>query len=142
MLAAMCDWHKDHVAALAELDRRLDAGEQLRVAAPALVEAYAMLTRLPAPHRVTASAAQALMRANFLNGARQLVALDSGQYHGLLDRAPALGVLGGTTYDMVIAQCARTAKVEVLLTFNARHFERLADDNLAVVVPAEPTSAH
>ena len=50
-------------------------------------------------------------------------------------------MLGGATYDMVIAQCGRAAEVNVLLTFNAGHLERLVDHNVAVVVPAEPTGA-
>jgi len=46
--------------------------------------------------------------------------------------------LGGQGYDAVSAACARAAGVERLLTFNARHFRRLAGRGPAVVVPDEP----
>ena len=37
------------------------------------------------------------------------------------------GVAGGRTSDALIAACARKAKVATLLTWNAGHFESLAD---------------
>ena len=136
MVAALCAWHEHHTRALAELDRRIDAGEHLVVAGPAVVETYAVLTRLPAPYRLSARDAQALIRASFLDGT-DIVVLHGGGYRGLLDRALALDVSGATAYDLVIAECARAAGADSLLTFNARHFHRLADDALRVVVPDE-----
>ena len=134
MVAALCTWHEHHTRALAELDRRLDAGEHLVVAGPAAVETYAVLTRLPAPYRLSARDAQALIRANFLEGT-DIVVLDGAGYRALLDRALALDVSGATVYDLVIAECARAAGADSLLTFNARHFHRVADDAFSVVVP-------
>lgn len=136
MLAAVCTWHEHHAAAVAELERRLDAGGQLVVAGHALVETYAVLTRLPAPSRLSAGDARALISTNFVEGA-ELVALDAAQYRRLLDRALALGVSGGQLYDLVIAECARQAGAQALLTFNARHFRRLADRAVEIVVPGE-----
>jgi hypothetical protein len=46
MVAAVCFWHEHHAAAVAEIKRRLEHGEQLAVAAHALAETYAVLTRL------------------------------------------------------------------------------------------------
>lgn len=53
MVAAVCDWHEHHERAREEIERRLDRDEVMVTAAPALVEAYAVLTRLPAPHRLS-----------------------------------------------------------------------------------------
>ena len=66
MVAAVCSWHEHHSQAAAEIDRRLDRGEQLCTPAPALVEAYAVLTRLPPPHRLSAADAWALVEGNFV----------------------------------------------------------------------------
>src|SRR6184192_3362205 len=52
LVAAVCSWHMHHEATAAEISRRLSRGEEPVMAAPALVEAYAVLTRLPAPHRL------------------------------------------------------------------------------------------
>jgi hypothetical protein len=49
MIAAVCGWHEHHSRALDEIERRFGRREALVAAAPALVEAYAVLTRLPAP---------------------------------------------------------------------------------------------
>jgi len=48
MVAAVCTWHEHHAAAAGEIERRLGRGERMAIPAPALVEAYAVLTRLPA----------------------------------------------------------------------------------------------
>jgi predicted nucleic acid-binding protein len=122
MVAAVCTWHERHVPAVAELEKRLERGERLAVAAPALVEAYAVLTRLPAPHRLSPADAWALVEANFVEGAT-VVALGSRIYPRLLRRLAGEMIAGGQTYDAVIAECARRARVGTLLTFNRRHFD-------------------
>ena len=134
MVAAVCSWHEHHARALGELNRRLNRQEEMVVAAPALIETYAVLTRLPAPHRLSADDALALIEANFLRGVRS-VALDSRSYERLLRGAPALEVRGGSTYDAVIAMCAIKASASVLLTFNERHFRRYSEEGLEVIVP-------
>jgi predicted nucleic acid-binding protein len=138
MVAALCAWHEHHAAAVAELDQRLGTGTQLVAAGPAMVETYAVLTRLRAPYRQSASDAQALTARSFLDGT-ELVALEGAPYRDLLDRALVLGVIGGQVYDLVIAECARQAGVDALLTFNARHFRRLADRAIDIVIPGEET---
>lgn len=104
------------------------------VAAPALVEAYAVLTRLPAPHRLAADVAATLLDANFVRGVTS-VALRAVDYRALLRSAPAEAIAGGRTYDAVIARCALRAGVRTLLTFNASHFEQFASAGLSIVVP-------
>jgi predicted nucleic acid-binding protein len=104
------------------------------VAAPALIETYSVLTRLPAPYRLSAEVALGVVEANFLRGAK-IVALEAEAYRTLLRGAPAAGVSGGLTYDAVIAACARKEKVRTVLTLNESHFRRFADPDLLVVVP-------
>lgn len=122
MVAAICTWHEHHVAAATEIEQRLDRGEQLAVSAPALVESYAVLTRLPAPHRLASSDAWTLLEANFV-AHRRIIALTGPAYVATLRALAKQGVGGGRTYDAVIAECAREAKPATLLTFNRRHFD-------------------
>lgn len=103
------------------------------VAGPALVEAYAVLTRLPTPHRLSPRDSLALLGANFLRA--RIVALDGNAYRGLLRQAPDNGIAGGQTYDAVIGACALKAKADALLTFNQDHFLSLADKGMEIVVP-------
>ena len=122
MVAAVCAWHEHHVVACTEIETRLERGEQLAVAAHALVEAYAVLTRLPSPHRLSPADAWTLVEANFVEHAT-LVALSGTSYVRLLRRVAKEVVAGGRAYDAVIAECARQARADVLLTFNRRHFD-------------------
>ena len=134
MIAAICTWHEHHERAVQEITRRLDRGEEMIAAAPALVEAYAVLTRLPAPYRLSPTDALALLDSNFISTTK-IAVLDGKSYQTLLRQAPAEGIVGGQTYDAVIASCALHAKVTTLLTFNEQHFAPFRAKGIAVVVP-------
>ena len=135
IVAAVCGWHKHHLEAAAEIERRLEGKQRLATAAHALAEAYAVLTRMPAPHRLAPADALALIEGNFIDGAR-VVALDAEGYRSLLRRAANDGLSGGRTYDAIIAECAVRARAAVLLTFNTPHFQGLEPAHLRVVVPS------
>jgi len=134
IIAAVCGWHQHHPRAAAEIGRRLGARERMATAAHALAEAYAVLTRLPAPHRLAPADALAVLEGNFLEAAR-VVALDVDGYRSVLRRAGKEGISGGRTYDALIGECALHAKATVLLTFNAGHFSHLEAAGVRVVVP-------
>jgi len=140
MVAAVCAWHEYHAAAAAELNRRLGNAEPMVVAAPALVETYAVLTRLPPPHRLSPADALAILDASFMRSGR-LIALDPASYRTLLRGAPNAGIAGGQTYDAVIACCAERANASAVLTFNRRHFEALLPSGIDVVVPGSPVAS-
>jgi predicted nucleic acid-binding protein len=135
IIAAVCDWHKHHAEAAAEIERRLEGKERLATAAHALAEAYAVLTRMPAPYRLASADALALLEANFIDGAR-VIALDAEGYLSLLKRIADDGLSGGRTYDAIIAECALRAQAATLLTFNTLHFQALEPVNMRVVVPS------
>jgi predicted nucleic acid-binding protein len=118
-----------------EIDRRLSSGETLLVAAPGLIEAYAVLTRLPPPHRLSPTDTRTLLVANFMSDPVQVVALEANGYAHLLQDAPERRIAGGTIYDAVILACALAAGADVLLTFNDRHFRQLAVEGVQIVIP-------
>lgn len=77
-------------------------GETMVVAAGELLESYAVLTRLPPPHRIDP---RMLWRSsNFMNGV-ETVALGPDDYHACC----ANGIAGGRSYDVVIPACASQA---------------------------------
>ena len=133
MIAAVCSWHEHHADAAKEIERRLAARAKMIVAAPALVEAYAVLTRLPPPHRLSPDTALTLIENNFWKLAT-VVALNAKSYQTLLVRAPKESVSGGRTYDAVIGACAEQGSASTVLTFNAADFTALGRD-FEVVVP-------
>jgi predicted nucleic acid-binding protein len=134
LVALVCGWHEHQAATASLVEHRLARGARMAIAAPALVEAYAVLTRLPSPHRLAAPDALELLRANFEEATA--VALSAREYWALLLEAPPR-VYGGRTYDAVIAACAQKASVRELVTLNVRHFEGFASDSLQIVSPID-----
>jgi predicted nucleic acid-binding protein len=96
------------------------------MAAPALVETYAVLTRLPPPYRLRPADALAAMEGSWSHVGVE--ALDGTAVWPLLRALRDTGVGGGNTYDAVTAACARKAGVDVILTWNVADFEKVAPD--------------
>ncbi len=106
------------------------------MAAHILVETYSILTRLPAPHRLSQTDCRALIEVNFPPDAVEVVALSADGYRRLIRDAPDSNLSGGRVYDAVIAACARSGRVDTLLTFNERHFAPFAVGGLSIIVPS------
>jgi predicted nucleic acid-binding protein len=133
MIAAVCSWHEHHEAAANEIENRLAARAKMIVAAPALIEAYAVLTRLPPPHRLSPQTALTLLENNFLK-LGTVIALNAKAYQTLLLSAPKNNVAGGRMYDAVIGACAEQARAGAVLTFNAGDFVALGQ-HYEIIVP-------
>lgn len=103
LVAAFASWHGLHEEA-----RAVIAGA--RLPAHAAVEAYSVLTRLPAPHRADPGVARDYLR----QFSEPWLALDAGVVRDLLLRLPSLGVAGGPTYDALIAATAVHAGAELV----------------------------
>jgi len=65
------------------------------------IEAYAVLTRLPPPHRLSPQTALALMENNFLR-LGSVIALNTKSYQALLRGAPKNNVAGGRVGRSVV----------------------------------------
>jgi predicted nucleic acid-binding protein len=125
LVAAVCSWHERHAPTVAELARRALRREGIVMAAPALVETYAVLTRLPSPYRLRPADALAVMEGNWSRV--EVAALASEDVWPLLRELPDRGIAGGSTGDAMVAACARKARVDVILTWNVADFERVAE---------------
>jgi predicted nucleic acid-binding protein len=130
MVAAVCAWHDDHASAVAAIEQRLAGRHRLVSPIHAVTETYAVLTRLPAPHRLSPADAWALVSANFVEvGA--VVGLPVPRHLAVIRELAAAGTGGGRTYDALIAGAAHHAKVDELLTFNVKHFDEA--DGLRII---------
>lgn len=132
VVAALLGWHEQHDEARRSLERAL-TDANLVVASPVLLESYAVMTRLPAGHRLSPEDALALLKDTFAEV--PTVALDSGEVWRLLTDLEAAGISGGRTYDGHILACARKARVKRLLTFNERDFLAFDEPNIEIVRP-------
>jgi predicted nucleic acid-binding protein len=95
-------------------------------AAHSLAELYATATRLPGKHRL--SGEQALL---FLQDAYErltMIALSAEEYYLALKSAAAIGIVGGTVYDALLARCALKAGATTIYTWNIRHFQQLGPE--------------
>ena len=108
----------------------------MAIAAHAIAETYAVLTRLPASHRLAPADAWTLVRTNFVDNAA-LVTLDGPAHVTVLAQLAGAGIGGGRTYDGLIAACAGASHARALLTFNSRHFDP-PPDAVTIVEPADP----
>jgi predicted nucleic acid-binding protein len=133
LVAAFCAWHEHHDAAWSELARRLGRGGRWHVAGQTFVEAYAVLTRLPPPHRLSPADAHALLETNLESAV--VVALDASDLRNVLAGLRDRGLGGGLTYDALVLEAARKAGVRTLLTFNERDFARLDPEGIEIVRP-------
>lgn len=104
----MAAWHERHVAAAHAL-RDVNV-----LPAHAMIETYAVLTRLPAGLAVPSDVAAAALQRRFPDA--PLALGDRGE---LLERLAAAGVFGGASYDGLVALEA-DAHGETLLTLDAR----------------------
>src|SRR5579872_6364225 len=75
--------------------------------AHSLAEVYSALTRMPGKHRI--SGEQAMLFIGSIRERLSVIALDSEDYAEALRAAAALGVVGGSTYDALLAHCALKA---------------------------------
>lgn len=135
LVATVCSWHEHHTRTRAEIEQRERTGEELVLAAHSLAEAYAVLTRLPAPNRLRSGDALALLEANWRD--TRIVHLTAGETWRALRRAQRLDVIGGQTYDMLIAACALKAGASTIITWNVRHFAA-ATPEISVETPGMP----
>ena len=121
MIAAVCPWHEHHAPVARSLERRFAREQRLAIAGHALLEGYAVLTRMPHPHRLSGEDAWHLLQHNFAEHATVL-GCDGGSYVSLIGELAGAGTTGGRSYDKLIAKALAPAGGLELLTLNPRHF--------------------
>lgn len=135
VVAALLSVHEHHAAA-APFVAALRRSAGIVLPLPALIESYAVLTRLPTPLRLDRRVVNEALRQTFERHA-EIPGLDGAGGWALLAMAVAGEVVGGTLYDLHIATCAKQAGASELATFNRRHFERFELGGIRLVVPGQ-----
>lgn len=100
------------------------------------LEFFAVSTRLPEEFRLSPTVALDLLRTQIL--ARfQVQDLLLESRGGFLADLEQLGIAGGQVYDLHIAEIARNADVDTVVTNNRRHFVSLLRHGIRVLTAAE-----
>jgi predicted nucleic acid-binding protein len=94
--------------------------------AHSLLETYSVLTRMPGVLRVSTERATEFIFD--LGRQFRIIALEESEYWALLQEHASSGLTGGAIYDALLARCALKGGVDVLLTWNLRHFSRLGTE--------------
>jgi predicted nucleic acid-binding protein len=132
LVAAIVGWHERHRPATAAIEAAL-ARKSLVIPAPALLESYAILTRLPAQHRLTHADAFHLLRSSF--SAARVTAARTRDAWSALRRWSVAGIGGSDAFDASVVEIARDAGAKTLLTFRRVELERLAISGIEIVEP-------
>jgi predicted nucleic acid-binding protein len=120
-------FYGDHVHHLASLRRFLAFDPSTGCCgAHSLAEVYSTLTRMPGKYRI--SGEQAMLFLGDLRERLSLITLDGEEYFRALRDAASLGVVGGATYDAMLAHCALKARAETIYSWNARHYAQCGLD--------------
>jgi predicted nucleic acid-binding protein len=124
LVAAFVDDHPHHSASLsafAQADKK-----HASCGVHSLAEVYATLTRLPGRYRVSAN--EALLFLENIKERLTFIDLDSEEYWGAITRSAEAGIVGGTVYDALLLHCALKARVDVIFTWDVRHFQLLGGE--------------
>ena len=97
VVASFATWHEGHEASL-EVMR-----ERPRLPAQVLAEAYSVLTRLPAPHRVASHLVAEFLEDRLVEPPLQI---SSESLAALVISASIRGIDGGAIYDAIVAATA------------------------------------
>ena len=71
---------------------------------------------------------QALLFLDDIRRRLTIVTLDEEDYCSAITSAAAQGVIGGTIYDALLAQCALKANAKTIYTWDLNHFRLLGPD--------------
>lgn len=135
LVPLLCVWHEHHGRTIADYESRRRSKTQFVIAVHALLETYAVLTRMPPPYRLAPQQAVHLLEQNFRKTV-SCAGLDPDDCWPALKDFGDRGLAGGRVYDAMIARCCAQAGAGALLTWNARDFTSVTPPNLQIVQPA------
>jgi predicted nucleic acid-binding protein len=131
LIAAIIKQHAAHERAFAVLDRIQNKRDEGIVSVHTLAEMYAVLTKLPHPHRHTPEQALLSIEENVLKHF-ETVGLGKSDYAALLREAAGTRIQGGTIYDALLLKAATKTGAEVIYTLNLKHFQAIASSDVAL----------
>jgi predicted nucleic acid-binding protein len=132
IIAALVESHPMHVRAFPWLKKAKAKDFELVVASHTIAETYAVLSTLPIKPRISPSVAWRLINENIASISK-IVSLTPAEYCFTIKQISELGLVGGITYDALIAKVAQKSKVERMLTLNLEHFTRVWPDGEKII---------
>jgi predicted nucleic acid-binding protein len=126
--------HAQHRRTLVSYEKLLAQGAQPVIPAHAILECFSVLTRLPAPYRLTPETARVALERTFAETAI-IAGMNPERVWSMIEMLSRLGLGGGRVYDAAISQSVVDAGATLLLTWNTKHFLPIATAGLDVCEP-------
>ena len=133
IIAALVESHPMHQRAFPWLKQSKKNEFELIIAGHTMAELYAVLSTLPTKPRISPAVAWRLIHEN-IEAIAKIVSLSAAEYSSVIKKASERGLIGGITYDALIAKVAEKSKVEQLLTLNPNHFKRVWPEGEKIIV--------
>jgi predicted nucleic acid-binding protein len=133
IIAALVESHPMHQRAFPWLKQSKKNEFELIIACHTIAELYAVLSTLPTKPRISPAAAWRLVHEN-IEAIGKIVSLTAAEYSSVIKKISERGLVGGITYDALIAKVAEKSKVEQLLTLNSNHFKRVWPEGEKIIV--------
>ncbi len=124
LVAAIVEAHPHHSHALPQLQDVKSGKHEFFVAAHSLAELYAVLTSLLLKPKISPLTARRLIDENVISSAN-IISLSAADYKNTLKELSELALTGGIVYDALVAKAAKKSRIDRLLTFNAKDFQRV-----------------
>ncbi len=134
MVASSLESHPYHEWCLDWVKRAHKSEIHAVISAHSLAELYSVLTRMPLIPRITPTQAWDIIRVNFCDKI-QVISLNQEDYCKLLSELTKNGVLGGRTYDGVIAYTGYLVGAQAVVTLNSSHFATFSFWGLQIIYP-------
>ncbi|QLA14711.1 type II toxin-antitoxin system VapC family toxin [Desulfolutivibrio sulfoxidireducens] len=134
LVAALVGTHPLHERAFTWLRQASSGKITLLVAAHALVELYAVLTRYPSTPKISPEQAARLIMSSVAKHAT-IIPLGVADHVSVIQELAARGLPGGIIYDALHVRAAMVGRAQKIVSFNRADFERLlflADSELTV----------
>ncbi len=137
IIAGTHEMHPHHRRAIVWIDAVLDRRITGMITWHALAEIWSVLTRMPAPARLSPEQAMRVVRR--LQGVFQLLQLEPSTYNEALERCTNRGFFSGVVFDALHLVGAEHAGADAIVTFNGADFVRLATPaSPRIIVPPDP----
>jgi predicted nucleic acid-binding protein len=133
IIAALIESHPMHQRAFPWLKKAKERHFELIIAGHTIAELYAVLSTLPTRPRISPAVAWRLIHEN-IEAIARIVSLTAAEYSFVIKKISERGMVGGITYDALIAKVAEKSKVEQLLTPNPDHFIRVWPEGEKIIV--------
>jgi predicted nucleic acid-binding protein len=133
IVAGLIEAHPMHGRAFHWVKQAKDEKLELVVAAHTIAESYAVLSSLPIKPRISPLVARKLLREN-IESIGKIISLTPAEYLDTINRLSEIGLIGGITYDALIARIAQKSRVERLVTINVEDFRRVWPEGEDVIV--------